>query len=165
MKHIDAIRTLKPFLDLVLSIKKGSSNAISLLCELAILGTNNGPLDGLIKRRVDRIYFRLCRLQEEMSLLDFKKAKPGVSAEDYVFSCIDFSRYKEVAEADFENLFLEGQANIYTVKVTPAVKLSIANREDGEKFTLVRFGQTRQKNMATNQNQMNPLSKLQSRNR
>ena len=111
MNHIETIRTLKPFLHLVLSIREESSAAISILRELAALGTNAGPINGFIKRRIDRIYFRLCRLQEEMSRLDFKKAKPGTSAEDYIFSRIDFSRYREIAEADFERFFLEGVAD------------------------------------------------------
>ncbi|MDR1803529.1 MAG: hypothetical protein LBQ94_07975 [Treponema sp.] len=57
---------------------------------------------------IHRRYLRLCRLQEELAGLDLKKAKPGDSLEDFVFSKIDFSRYREIEVSYFETLFLEG---------------------------------------------------------
>ena len=64
--------------------------------------------DGILKRRLDRRYARLCRVQEELGRLDFKKAPPGVSPEDFIFSRIDFSRYREMSEKEFGDLFPEG---------------------------------------------------------
>ena len=65
-------------------------------------------LKPILMNRLERRYLRLCRLQNEMSRLDFKNAAPGVSPEDFIFSRIDFSRYREIQEKDFEFLFLGG---------------------------------------------------------
>ena len=103
----------KPFLNLILSLKQDLGVSIPILRELAVLITGketaeractNGPLSG----RINRIYYRLCRIQEELGRIDFKKAKPGVSPEDFVFSKIDFSRYREIIDKDFELFFLQG---------------------------------------------------------
>ena len=61
----------------------------------------------LVTSKIERRYLRLCRNQEEIGRLDFKKAAPGVSPEDFVFSRIDFSRYREIDEKLFEGFFLE----------------------------------------------------------
>ena len=106
---------LKPFLDLVLSLKKETLLSIPLLLDLAILSKNPGAgvsgtkdrTKGAITRRIDRRYLRLCRVQEELGLLDFRNAPPGVSADDYIFSRIDFTRYREITEKHFETLFPE----------------------------------------------------------
>ena len=65
-------------------------------------------LKPILLNRLQRRYLRLCRMQEEMSRLDFKNAAPGVSPEDFIFSRIDFSRYKEIPEKEFEELYLGG---------------------------------------------------------
>ena len=65
-------------------------------------------LKPLLMKRLERRYLRLCLLQNEMSRLDFKNAAPGISPEDFIFSRIDFSRYRKIPEKDFEELFLEG---------------------------------------------------------
>ena len=65
-------------------------------------------LKPILLNRLERRYLRLCRMQEEMSGLDFKNAAPGVSPEDFIFSRIDFSRYREIPEKDFVFLFLDG---------------------------------------------------------
>jgi hypothetical protein len=103
----EAIRILKPFFDFILP----QPLSIPLLRELALLSAGAataslepGPLISGIHRR----YLRLCRLQGELAGLDLKKAKPGDSLEDFVFSKIDFSRYKEIEVKYFETLFLEG---------------------------------------------------------
>ena len=71
--------------------------------------------DGIIYRRLNRHYLRLCRVTGELGQLDFKKVAPdsskdfslggfsqgGFSLEDFVFSGIDFSRYREIDEKDF----------------------------------------------------------------
>ena len=108
MNRPEAIRVLKPFLDRVLSIRNEPLAAIPIILELALMGTSAGPSDGQIKGRIHRRYVRMCRLQEELGRLDFKKAKPGVSAEDFIFSRIDFSVYRELEEKNFHTLFTDG---------------------------------------------------------
>ncbi|MCL2381282.1 MAG: hypothetical protein FWC64_06775 [Treponema sp.] len=63
---------------------------------------------GFLRGRMERRYARLCRVADELGRLDLKKAAPGGSLEDYVFSRIDFSRYRSIAGTDFEGFFLEG---------------------------------------------------------
>ena len=107
---------LKPFLDLVLSLKKELPVSIPLLRDLAeISGSGKtgserwkGKAEGLLKRRIERRYLRLCRNQEELGRLNLKKALPGTSPEDYIFSQINFTRYREIDEKTFDILFPEG---------------------------------------------------------
>jgi len=104
---------LKPFLDLVVSLKQNPSLLIPLLRDLSDLinvkdpGLSNmaKPETGTVKKRIERRYRRLCRVQEELGRLDFKQAAPGSSPEDYVFSKINFSRYREMKEHEFNLLF------------------------------------------------------------
>ena len=107
MDRVEAIRILTPFFDFILP----QPLPIPLLKELAFLSTGTipaglepGPLISGIHRRC----LRLCRLQVELAGLDLKKAKPGDSLEDFVFSKIDFSRYREIEVNYFEALFLNG---------------------------------------------------------
>ena len=100
--------TLKPFLDFIISLKQDLPVFIPILRDLALLGTESGKASGVLKRRIERRYVRLCRVQGELGRLDLKKAAPGVSPEDYVFSQIDFSRYREIEETDFIFFFQEG---------------------------------------------------------
>jgi hypothetical protein len=61
--------------------------------------------EGLLYRRLNRHYLRLCRVTGELGQLDFKNAAKGslkdFAFEDFVFSGIDFSRYREIGEKDF----------------------------------------------------------------
>ena len=111
-------KELRPFLDLVLSLKRDLPLSIPLLRELAALVTgteHKDPAAGIIRKKIDRCYARLCRVQQELGGLDLKKAGPGMAQgsalEDYVFSKIDFSRYRKIEEKDFEEFFLEGLAD------------------------------------------------------
>jgi len=111
----EAIQTLKPFLDYVSSIDENNTlcASIPILRELTDIAVNaEKAAAGPVKKRINRQYYRLCRLQEELGRLDLKKAKPSVSlgfnVEDYIFSNIDFSRYKEINENYFVKLFTEG---------------------------------------------------------
>ena len=99
---------LKPFFKLITSLKR--EIPLSLLREISALGAGQSAEreEGIIKKRIDRIYLRMCRIQEELGRLDFKKAAPGESAESFIFSQIDFSRYREMEAAYFETLFLDG---------------------------------------------------------
>ena len=109
---------LKPFFDLVSSLKKNLPLSIPLLRDFSAFCADSACYAGgqkiingaesIIKRRIDRRYLRLCRIQENLGKLDFKQAPPGVSPEDFIFSKIDFSRYREINEKDFELLFREG---------------------------------------------------------
>jgi len=118
LNRAEAIRTLKPFLDYVLSINESQPfyADIPILRELTGLAVNTARTPaGPIEKRINRLYMRLCRLQEELGRLDLKKAKPnvslGLSPEDYIFSSIDFSRYREINENYFTKLFSEGLAD------------------------------------------------------
>jgi hypothetical protein len=102
---------IKPFLDLVLSLKSDLPLSIPLLRDLA--GTNFSQ-GGLLWGRIDRLYLRLCRAQAELGRLDLKKAgavqtaeKP-VNLEDIVFNSIDFSRYRKINEKEFHSFYIEG---------------------------------------------------------
>ena len=101
---------LSPFFKLVLSLKHHLPLSIPILRELACLeaGRTVGNDAGILKKRIDRCYLRLCRVQGELSRLDLKKAASGLKLEDYVFSQIDFSRYREIDIARFETIFSEG---------------------------------------------------------
>lgn len=99
---------IRPFFNLVASLKKELN--IPVLRELSTLGMGQktDAETAILKNRLNRIYLRMCRIQEELSHIDFKKAAKGVSAEDYVFSQIDFSRYREIEASYFEALFAAG---------------------------------------------------------
>ena len=80
---------------------------------LSLLGPSIMPMT---EKKIERRYFRLCRVQNDLGRLDFKKAAPGkntgsafgFSLEDFVFSQTDFSPYREIEEKHFEDFFLEG---------------------------------------------------------
>ena len=100
-----------------------STPAVPPLLELAGFITKKEPLNkgegiliegflyvGPLYRRLSRHYLRLCRVTDELGQLDFKKAAQGnqkgfsmggFSLEDFVFSGIDFSRYREIDEKEF----------------------------------------------------------------
>jgi hypothetical protein len=119
LNRAEAIKTLKPFLDYVLSINESKSfyASIPILRELTCMAVNAARSEmGPVRKRLNRLYHRLCRLQEELGRLDLKKAKPDVSLgsapgivsgsaiEDFIFSQIDFSRYREISENYFTTL-------------------------------------------------------------
>ena len=108
MKRLEAIQHLKPFMDLVL--KQHHYHSIPLLYDLAEpMKTRIGAkVEGKIQGKIERRYLRLCRITEELARLDFSKAKAGDSPEDFIFSTIDFSRYREINGPYFLKLFLEG---------------------------------------------------------
>jgi hypothetical protein len=63
--------------------------------------------NGLLWKRLERRYLRLCAVQEELGRLDFKKTGGNVSFGDFVFSQTDFSRYVKISESGFA-LYAEG---------------------------------------------------------
>ena len=118
---IDGRTDIAPFLKFILSLKQNLPLSISLLREIAFLAAKADPenadssrnqstveAESILKRRIDRRYARLCRIQEELGRLDLKNASPGTSPEDFIFSQIDFTRYREIDEKEFEGLFAEG---------------------------------------------------------
>ena len=107
MNRVEVISILTPLFSLALS----QPPSTSILRELALFSTGAATTQseaGPLKRGIHRRYLRLCRLQGELAGLDFEKVKPGVSLEDFVFSKIDFLRYREIEDEYFDTLFLEG---------------------------------------------------------
>ena len=110
-------KQLIPFLDMILSLKQDLPLSIPLLRDLAGIVTadtaaSNTGETGIVRRRLERCYLRLCRISGELGALDLKKAASGAKGstalEDFVFSQIDFSRYRSMDEKEFESLFPEG---------------------------------------------------------
>ena len=101
----------KPVFNFVVSLKRDLPLSVPILRELSALGTGRASEKeaAIIKRRLERVYLRMRRIQEELVHLDLKKAAAGVSPEDFIFSRIDFSRYREIEASYFEALFLDGQ--------------------------------------------------------
>ena len=119
---------IKPFLKLVLSLKRSLPVSIPLLTDLAALASAGSSGEagiasssGVLGKRIERRYIRLCRIQEELGRLTRKKTASGDTGssagktgsegkvwEDYVFSQIDFSRYRKMEEKEFDALFPEG---------------------------------------------------------
>ena len=105
------IHSLKPFTDFLLSLR--DDKPIPILRDLTVLVTDTKTWNtktGFIKRKIGRLHLRLCRIINELNCLNFKKAHPGLSSapEDYVFSRIDFSRYREITEDGFDSFFADG---------------------------------------------------------
>ena len=85
----------------------------SLLWDLAEITAGENRVQGPLKRRLERFYTRLCRVSGELGQLDLKKAaaaekKSGQTLEDFVFTQIDFTRYRKISEKEFESCFPEG---------------------------------------------------------
>jgi hypothetical protein len=85
-----------------------------VLRDIAALG-NPGDTDGaggsgpgIIRRRLDRRYARICVVYRELSRLDFNRAKPGIGLEDMVFAQTDFDAYRKISREDFKAFFDEG---------------------------------------------------------
>jgi hypothetical protein len=80
-----------------------------LLSDIAALsGGLTGTQRGLILRRLDRRYARVCVVHAELGKLDFKKAKAGTGLEDMVFAQTDFGWYQKISREDFNTFFDEG---------------------------------------------------------
>ena len=104
---------IKPFLNLVLSLDQNLRHSIPILDNIASMAVKTDSLDGSVKflhegflyRRMNRHYLRLCRVTRELDHLDLNKVAhnslQAFSLEDFVFSGIDFSRYREIDEKDF----------------------------------------------------------------
>jgi len=105
------VKKAEPFNKLVLSLKADLPVSIPLLRELAAIEKGADLVEaktGLLFAKINRLYLRLRRTQDELGRLDLKKAAPGVSPEDYIFSRIDFSRYREMRGKDFDTIFPAG---------------------------------------------------------
>ena len=67
-----------------------------VLSDIAALGNPGGTGgaeragSGILRRRLDRRYARICVVYRELGKLDFSKAKPGAGLEDMVFAQTDF---------------------------------------------------------------------------
>ena len=101
---------LSNFFKDILTLRNKFGETIPLLANLAFLKLNPGGEPGLLGRKIDRHYHRLCRVQEELFRLDLKKARESQDKtfEDFVFSQTDFSQYRNMDMDIFEKLFPEG---------------------------------------------------------
>jgi hypothetical protein len=63
---------------------------------------------GPVRRGLNRRYLRMRFVQSELERLNFKKAGPGVTFNDFVFDQIDFSAYKKIAEEEYSLYSREG---------------------------------------------------------
>ncbi|MDR1249378.1 MAG: hypothetical protein LBK63_08765 [Treponema sp.] len=100
------------FLRILRALPKELALQMPLLSDIALLGGGAGgtvlPSPGLIQRRLDRRYARICVVYRELSKLDFTKARSGTGLEDMVFAQTDFDRYKKISREDFAVFFDEG---------------------------------------------------------
>ncbi|MDR3122490.1 MAG: hypothetical protein LBU16_01765 [Treponema sp.] len=79
-----------------------------VLSDIAALGNGAGPSRGIIRKRLDRRYARICVVYRELSKLDFTQARPGTGLEDMVFAQTDFNAYGKISQEDFNLFFVEG---------------------------------------------------------
>jgi hypothetical protein len=85
-----------------------------VLSDIAALGNPGGAggagrsAPGIIRRRLDRRYARICVVYRELGKLDFNKARPGIGLEDMVFAQTDFDAYRKISREDFNAFFDEG---------------------------------------------------------
>lgn len=63
---------------------------------------------GPVRRGLNRRYLRIRFVQRELERLDFKKAKPGATFDDFVFDHIDFSAYKKISAEEYSLYSREG---------------------------------------------------------
>jgi len=107
------------FFENIIAYGKSARPSLPFLLDIADVAAGNRRAlssPGPLKRRLERLYIRLCRLQEELSRLDLKRARLGAALsidgyktlEDFAFSSIDFTRYHAIVEKDFDKLFPEG---------------------------------------------------------
>jgi hypothetical protein len=66
------------------------------------------PGGGIIRTRLESRYRRICFVYQELRKLDFKKAKPGMLFDDFVFEQTDFGIYKKIPMDDFYLLYDAG---------------------------------------------------------
>jgi hypothetical protein len=59
------------------------------------------PGEGVIRTRLESRYRRMCFVYRELQKLDFKKARPGILFDDFVFEQTDFSIYQKIPRDDF----------------------------------------------------------------
>jgi hypothetical protein len=85
-----------------------------VLSDIAALGNGaagagaGSPKAGIIQKRLDRRYARICVVYRELGKLDFTRAKPGTGLEDMVFAQTDFDAYGKIGLEDFAAFFDEG---------------------------------------------------------
>jgi hypothetical protein len=100
------------FLRLLRTLPEELAQQMPVLRDIAVIGNPGGgagsPGRGIIRRRLDRRYTRICVVYRELSKLDFSKARPGTGLEDMVFSQTDFDVYRKIPREDFKAFFEEG---------------------------------------------------------
>ena len=101
----------------ILSLGDNYTGEIPILHSIAVLwsisrenrGSTVNIKPGLIEKRIDRHYKRLCRVQEELENLNARKnaAKNDTSFKDFAFSNTDFTPYKKMPIKQYEMLIPE----------------------------------------------------------
>jgi hypothetical protein len=95
--------------------------------------------NGLLWKRLERRYLRLCAVQEGLGRLDFKKAGGGASFDDFVFSQTDFSRYGKIPESRFI-LYTEGLEDFEGNFFTKNFRMSRAETETAVNRSFKKIG-------------------------
>jgi hypothetical protein len=109
--YADAVEV---FLRLLRTLPEELALQMPVLSDIAALGNRGGAGGagrsgpGIIRRRLDRRYARICVVYKELGKLDFNKAKPGIGLEDMVFAQTDFGVYGKIRREDFNAFFDEG---------------------------------------------------------
>jgi hypothetical protein len=115
-QDMDLPARIQRFLSGLAALPTDIQGELPLLTDIAALcaGTPSGERPdtaaswGPIRRGLNRRYLRIRFVQNELERLNFKKAKPGVTFNDFVFDQIDFSAYKKVSEEEYSLYSPEG---------------------------------------------------------
>ena len=107
---MDMSRT-RQFLAGLAALPEDAQAAAPILWDIAALhaGTPGAASSwGPVRRGLNRRYLRIRFVQSELERLDFKKAKPGVKFDDFMFEQIDFSAYKKISGEGYSLFGPEG---------------------------------------------------------
>jgi hypothetical protein len=100
------------FLRLLRDLPQDLAREMPALSDIAVLGNADAAgragRSGIIQKRLDRRYARICAVYRELSKLDFTKAGTGTGLEDMVFAQTDFDVYGKIKREEFIALFEEG---------------------------------------------------------
>jgi hypothetical protein len=103
---------LGAFLRLLRALPGKIALQMPVLSDIAVFGAGadgaGRSAPGIIRRRLDRRYARICVVYRELGKLDFNKAQPGAGLEDMVFAQTDFDAYRRISREDFNAFFHEG---------------------------------------------------------
>jgi hypothetical protein len=105
-------QAVQGFLRLLRTLPEELARQAPVLGDIALLGAGTlgrGPSNpGIIQKRLDRRYARICVVYRELGKLDFNRAAPGLGIEEVIFAQTDFSVYRSISREDFEVFFDQG---------------------------------------------------------